>query len=237
MGLEDGINDAAGVKTTASLDLAFLMDCTSSMKPQITFCKNKVQDIVNSVRSNFPTAKIRVAFVGYRDFDIPGYPVMDFTPDAKGMADFIDGIPAVGGGDVAEDLAGGLKQLNELSWQQGGSAARMAVLFTDAPAHGTAYHNLTESNDFHMTIPEDQRLEPLMAKLSRRQVDFHMFHLTPHTSKMEGVMTTAYDTGLQRIGLNVIKNVSENPGAMLTELVKAATASLTVASLSLDNKK
>ena len=48
----------------------------------------------------------------------------------------------LGGGDVAEDLEGGMLQaLKELKW---GLDNKFIIIFTDAPAHGSDFHsNLT----------------------------------------------------------------------------------------------
>ncbi len=69
--------------------------------------------------------------------------------------------------------------------------------------------------------------------LSRKQIDFHLFHLDDSTTKMEGVLAEAYNkTGKARSPLVVHPDLSANPMAMVDQLVVAATNSLRVASLS-----
>jgi hypothetical protein len=63
------VSDArAAVEEAPSLDLAFVMDCSGSMSSYIEVCKSKVMDLVGGVKKQFPTASVRVAFVGYRDY-------------------------------------------------------------------------------------------------------------------------------------------------------------------------
>jgi hypothetical protein len=234
---EDEFNPqiSKGVKTlsvveTTTLDLAFLMDCTGSMGDHITFCKDKVEEIVLKVKEKFHGAIVRVAFVGYRDFDTPleNYPVLPFTEKPEELKSFLGTVEADGGDDAAEDLAAGLKSLNALEWKKGG--ARLAVLFTDAPAHGKDYHDFNtddEGWDNHSVIKPEQRLEPYMKQLSRRQIDFHMFHLDESTTKMEGVLSAAYhSTGLARSPFVLHPDLKADPVALVNKLVAAATASL-----------
>ena len=48
----------------ASLDILFIMDCTGSMGPWIKTCKNELNTIFTTIKSNFPKSTIRGAFVG-----------------------------------------------------------------------------------------------------------------------------------------------------------------------------
>lgn len=44
------------------------MDCTASMDKWIEACKNELKTIVDYILSEHEGTKIRIAFIGYRDF-------------------------------------------------------------------------------------------------------------------------------------------------------------------------
>jgi hypothetical protein len=77
---------------------------------------------------------------------------MDFTTDFKKAQDFISQVTAKGGGDVAEDVTGALKYvLTNAKFKP--EAQLVTLLITDAPTHGTQYHD-PEVSDNHKQIPE-----------------------------------------------------------------------------------
>ncbi|CAL8464954.1 g4489 [Coccomyxa elongata] len=53
------------------LDLCFLVDCTGSMDWCINMVKEKIEEIVEEVQGSYKDAIIRLAFVGYRDYEPP----------------------------------------------------------------------------------------------------------------------------------------------------------------------
>ena len=67
---------------------------------------------------------------------------MDFTTDFKKAQDFISQVTSKGGGDTAEDVTGALEYvLSKASFKK--EAQLVTLLITDAPAHGTQYHEAT----------------------------------------------------------------------------------------------
>mmetsp|Transcript_11396 Transcript_11396/g.12958 ORF Transcript_11396/g.12958 Transcript_11396/m.12958 type:complete len:108 (-) Transcript_11396:830-1153(-) len=50
------------------LDLALIMDLTSSMGPYIEISKDTLKKVIEDTMINYPDLEVRVAFVGYRDF-------------------------------------------------------------------------------------------------------------------------------------------------------------------------
>ena len=108
--------DPAPVKTVAadgaggSVDVLFVMDCTGSMHSWIQACKERVMSIALQIKrlisDNGQEARVRMAFVGYRDFhksgtsyDDPGIEVCCFTDDIEKLRSFVDGQRAHGGGE------------------------------------------------------------------------------------------------------------------------------------------
>jgi hypothetical protein len=94
------------------------------LQPSIEMVKSDARKLVTGVQDAFPECKIRVAFVGYRDYD-EETDVIDFTPDfATDVSSFVTKLASVrasGGGDVPEDVFTGLETAASLNWSaQGG---------------------------------------------------------------------------------------------------------------------
>lgn len=224
-----GGDGGAGLMSSISLDMAFLVDCTCSMQDHIEFCKTKIGEIVDGVGEMFPTVKVRVAFVGYRDFDDPYFPKIDFTTPAL-LAEYlkreVQASPSYGA-DLAEDLVGGLQKLFTLNWNSGGSVARMVVLFTDAPAHGLQYHSADISDKHSTTTDKEQLLEPYIVRLALQTIDLHMIHIEEETTIMEGIIREAYNTASSRIRTKFSVHPKDTePAEMVTRLVVAATTAV-----------
>ena len=119
------------------LDLAFAMDCTSSMGPYIESAKNNIRTIVNEIVSAEHT-DVRLALVEYRDHPPEDKTfvtqVHDFTANPDFMKRWLEDSCAKGGGDCPEALADALKDVLDLSWRD--SAVKICVLISDAPPHG-----------------------------------------------------------------------------------------------------
>jgi len=119
----------------------FMVDCTGSMGPWITSIKEKIYVLFQERRRRLPRgASLRVAFVGYTDFDMPEqqrFKVLDFTTcvsesilicdssltasfsisSADDFRLFLQGVQALGGGDEPEDIFGAFdKVFSLLSW-------------------------------------------------------------------------------------------------------------------------
>lgn len=61
------------------------------------------------------------------------------------MEEWLENINCTGGGDQAEDIRGAIKDMCKLEWER---KFRLAILITDAPCHGNAYHE-PEITDNH----------------------------------------------------------------------------------------
>jgi len=102
-------------KTTSSgklLEVGLLCDCTSSMWTWIDRAKKTLQEIITNVTSSTEGLKVRVCFIGYRDHcDVNNrFSIHNFTEDVAGIRDFIAKVQATGGGDLPEDVVGGIRK-------------------------------------------------------------------------------------------------------------------------------
>lgn len=95
------------------VQLAFLLDCTASMTPQINAVKDKIHELMHDFHNEFGAVikSFQIAFVGYRDFGDPAVMDPKFTTDVNAFRSVVDQTGPIGGGDPAEDVLGGLMQV------------------------------------------------------------------------------------------------------------------------------
>ena len=155
--LQAEISDASqrAVKVK-SVDACFLLDCTSSMQSQIEAAKRKIVEIKDRlVKCLGHGGNVRFAVVGYRDYtDSKQFEIMPLTEDAEQVASFLSRLKATGGGDICEDVIGGLGKVCQLDWQ---ARTRIIYLICDAPPHGTRFKPDCSVGSNHDDVPEDPK--------------------------------------------------------------------------------
>ena len=130
-----------------NIKLCFLIDCTFSMEPWIEMAKTQIRNIVSKTQREHPNTVFNVGFVGYRDFgDDRRFEVRQFTTNINQFLADIAYIHADGGGDSAEDVAGGLELVAGSDW--GNADIRSIVHIADAPAHGYMMHERSVSDRY-----------------------------------------------------------------------------------------
>jgi uncharacterized protein YdbL (DUF1318 family) len=129
---------------TALLDVVFVMDCTSSMKPLVDGTMQAIRGLVSKLSSDPDTnSAMNLGFWGYRDSapdqDFGGSPVKNFTPTLQPAGQFLQTLSGVevssnSAGDYAEDVFGGVKAaMTETKWRP--NSLRVVILVGDASAH------------------------------------------------------------------------------------------------------
>lgn len=143
-------------------DIVFLVDATGSMKPCIDALRdniNKFIDMMTTQEGNgSPLTDWRARVVGYRDYKADGatsYGWLNdnpFTRDVTMLRNQLAALTARGGGDAPESLLDAMMTVatagsidlqaagdeeNSNKWRPQGSAARIIIVFTDAPYHPT----------------------------------------------------------------------------------------------------
>lgn len=129
------------------IDLLFLMDVTGSMGSWLSQAQTKMKEIIAAQEGMMKGTKLRIAFIGYRDYcDQERHIKYDFVDpeDIQTLVTKIAPIAASGGGDTPEDIAGAYDLIRTLSWR---SKIKLIIHFADAPCHGTDYHNLGRGRD------------------------------------------------------------------------------------------
>eukprot|EP00929_Paragymnodinium_shiwhaense_P105675 TRINITY_DN70730_c0_g1_i1.p1 TRINITY_DN70730_c0_g1~~TRINITY_DN70730_c0_g1_i1.p1 ORF type:complete len:934 (+),score=154.36 TRINITY_DN70730_c0_g1_i1:71-2872(+) len=154
--LERATKRAVKVKT---LDVCFVFDVTGSMQHFIDMAAQKIEELCRTFTAFMGEASVpRIAFVGYRDYDDDKpVEVMPFTTDASTCTAFLQGLEADGGGDICEDVLGGIEAALNLEWQ---ASARVIFLLSQTPQHGLRFrkhfaHSIANKDAVHAAVKKE----------------------------------------------------------------------------------
>jgi len=173
--------------------ICFVVDCTGSMEPWIEQAKTRMTEITDSVSDEYPRARCKVGFVGYRDYgDREPSIVIPFQYPEDTMY-HIRRVRAEGGDDIAEDVAHGLHNALRMDWT--GAAVRMVVHIADAPAHGLMYHARLLSDRYPRGDPEGLQLDRIVEEMSSLQIDFTFVKINDSTDTMLEMFHNSYAHG------------------------------------------
>ena len=184
---------------TVTLDLLFIMDITESMQDLLDETRNSIKYILDKIKKDSPGIDVRFAYEGYRDFadlkEGQKYYTIDFETDMNVFKNKLDEITALGGGDDAEDVAGGLHAGLNMTWR---SNARYAILIADAPGHGSKYHEKHVEDDYPEGDPNGYVLEELMRDYAKKNINLCLTKIDDYTDKMFKAMKEAYNKESQK---------------------------------------
>ena len=170
-----------------NVDIAFMVDCTSSMGEYIKEAKENIREIVKYIKARQDNCEIRFAFVGYRDHnDGPRrIETLYFTKDVQEFENFVGKIRPIstGNSDYTEDVFGGLEAIINLNWSY---PNRIVFHIADAPQHGSRFHDLSRKNDNYYDVDEPRGLivEKLLLSMKRKNLNYYFGRITKHTDKM-----------------------------------------------------
>lgn len=176
---------------TMKISIAFLMDCTGSMERWIQAAKTQIQTIVDTTRAQHgDDIHMRVGFVGYRDYgEQERFLVQDFT-DVPTLLARIRDVHAEGGDDVAEDVAGGLHEIEQLSWDDDG--VKLMIHIADAPPHGLQFHARYVSDRYPAGDPSGRNPLDSISKLFQRGIDYTFIQINHSTDTMVEQFSNSY---------------------------------------------
>ena len=178
---------------TVTLDLLFIMDITESMQDLLDETRDSIKYILDKIKRDSPGIDVRFAYEGYRDFadlkEGQKYYTIDFETDLDLFKSKLDEITAIGGGDDAEDVAGGMNAGLNMNWR---SNARYAILIADAPGHGKQYHTEEVQDDYESGDPNGLVLEELMEKYVDNNINLCLTRIDEYTDIMFDRMIKAY---------------------------------------------
>ena len=118
--------------------------------------QKELKRVIETIKKNCPSTTIYLGFIGYKDFyDLElgdEYTDINLTRDYETVYEQIKDIEVDGGDDLPEDVAGAFQKALNKRW---GNGTKLAFLITDAPCHGTKYHDLDQNNKlFKDNYPE-----------------------------------------------------------------------------------
>ncbi|KND91556.1 Alpha-protein kinase 1 [Tolypocladium ophioglossoides CBS 100239] len=183
-------------KESCSTDLLFLIDTTYSMSSYIEAAKDQVRSIVKEIKDAFLNeSNVRIAVVGYKDHDDdPNIEFLDFTTSVTEVHIFLSTLSASGGGDIPEDVLGGIRKAINASWKQ---QTRCLVHIADAPPHGHTLHDYKEEDDsYYQTASEPHGLthENLLERLVELKVNYALLRINSSTDRMALKFSKVYST-------------------------------------------
>ena len=168
-----------------------------------------MEDIVTDTMERLgQDAHIRVAFVGYKDYDEENHPVVyPFTSDITSIKAFLCTLEAQGGGDVCEDILTGLQAALELEWR---STSKVLYLLSQTPNHGRRFHNSFHVSTSQTAIEAAVAAEEVPSELQGsvvQQVSSNSYDLHGEDPRQWEVMDAALaelqNKGIQMVCLKV----------------------------------
>lgn len=204
------ISSPFGNENKMILDILIILDTTNSMGKYLNKIKKEIKNIKKKIEENCPLAIIYMGFIGYKDFcDLEygdEYTDIDFTLNINDLYNQIKDLEVDGGGDIPEDLAGGIELALKKSW---GSGLKLAILITDAPCHGTEFHDLDQNkenykdnypNGFYKDDKGEEYEEfkrrdinSLVQELAKKEISFVCLDILKYTEKMFNIFKEIYE--------------------------------------------
>jgi len=157
-----GVVDFAGLGEQRPVDIAFVLDTTSSMGSYIEGIKRTIVTFAETLAGR--NRDYRLALVTFGDTVRESHP---FTTRVDEFVGWVSSQQAEGGGDTPENALGAVQHAAGLSFRPG--VQRLIILLTDAPAHhaGDAADEGTTFDDRALT------LEGTLALLRRHSLSVH----------------------------------------------------------------
>merc|ERR1719424_492744 len=168
------------------LNVCFVVDCTGSMSSHINAVKSQILRIVRELSLRLPSMQLHIAFVGYRDHgDSTRFELCPFTTAVDSFQEFVGTVGAWGcGGDVPEDVLGGLDQALGLEWGVGGAATRVLIHIGDAPCHGHQYQDPVMRDNYPDGDPAGLQPSEVLRRLQQKEVLYIFGRINSSTDTM-----------------------------------------------------
>ncbi|XP_022298722.2 uncharacterized protein LOC111107687 [Crassostrea virginica] len=186
------------------LDLAFAMDCTSSMRSYINSAKENIENIVQKI-STSGIGSIQFGLVEYRDHPPQDNSFVtrkhDFTSIVSTMKSWLTSCSAKGGGDTPEAVADALYDIFNMSWRS--DATKVCVLISDAPPHGL------EHGDNFPKCPAGHDPVCIVSEMAKKGIALYSVGCGLSGNVMDFYMAIAFKTGGQYVPLSNAKNLAD----------------------------
>ena len=187
-------------------DILIILDTTNSMGKYLKILQKKLDFIIEQIKQKCPLSIIYLGFIGYKDFsDLElgdDYTDLELTLNYNNIYNNIKDLEVDGGDDIPEDVAGAFEMALNKNW---GTGQKIAFLITDAPCHGTRYHDLDQKKQnyidkypkgFYEGDNEEFRrrdIDELVKDLAQKNISLICFDILKITEKMFDEFKTIYD--------------------------------------------
>ena len=139
---KDEARYADKVEKATFVDLVFVLDATGSMDNMFLSVKEKIREIIGDMQESFQ-GKFRLGLVAYRDVGDGEKRFVEhqLSGSISGLEKQLESIKCSGGGDICEDVIGGLAKASKFDFKAHvGGGVSMILLCGDAPCHGKRYY-------------------------------------------------------------------------------------------------
>ena len=168
IGLED-----SDLRPRQDFDIIYMIDATGSMGSYLQAAKDQCINISNELKTKFNNYDYQFGGIFYRDpidSNSDKNDMFDLNDDVPSLKSFISKMEAYGGGDLAEDWAGGYDlAVNKIKWRNG---LRLIIHICDADAHGRDY---STSGDNHPD--EGIKMPPLLQQCVDKNIKIIGFNI------------------------------------------------------------
>ena len=218
IGLED-----SDLRPRQDFDIIYMIDATGSMGSYLQAAKDQCINISNELKTKFNNYDYQFGGIFYRDpidSNSDKNDMFDLTDDVPSLKSFISKMEAYGGGDYAEDWAGGYDlAVNKIKWRYG---LRLIIHICDADAHGRDY---STSGDNHPD--EGIKMPPLLQQCVDKNIKIIGFNIKNKATTSFNQCKIKYEQyDVNKKGLYKIQNFNQTGDISNTfkELVVEAAA-------------
>ncbi|KAK9850465.1 hypothetical protein WJX84_007216 [Apatococcus fuscideae] len=233
--------------TSIQLHIVFALDCTGSMQPWITAARQQICGITGAIKPKVQKAvpevqlDLKFALVAFRDYEdvLPGSPShihsFGLTDQPDQLQEWLksDVCSPSGGGDLPEDVLGGLNEAIDLVKGSGDEAIiKFVVLIGDGPAHGPEC-NSGLPDRFPNGCPGQPSftVKQVMERMQHEHVDLLMTRIRPEaTDVMLAAFRSYYDVKDCRVKVTTVAFGSRADHACLEAMAQTAGGKFKAAS-------
>ncbi|RHZ61857.1 hypothetical protein Glove_345g11 [Diversispora epigaea] len=217
----------ANIERTMKVDLCYVLDCTGSMSSHIAAAKDCILQVMEYIKNTNPCIRVQVGFCGYRDHCdnlnkvAPRLQVFDFTSSHQEFRNNLATVPATGGGDLPEDVLGGLNAaITQMTWHDG---TRVILHIGDAPPHGRRFTNSTDSypDSYPDGDPNGLTAESVLKKMQSKEINYFFGKITQSTDTMVQIFRSIIGE------FPVFDLLGGDPIDLINKFVRATTLSIT----------
>ncbi|CAG8487208.1 24614_t:CDS:2, partial [Racocetra persica] len=217
----DQISTITNVENAMSVDLCFVLDCTLSMIGYIRAARKHILKVANYVNNNNSNIKFWIGFCGYRDHnDRNRLQIFDFTNSLEKFESYISNkVCAQGGGDIPEDVLGGLNAaITTMTWS---NATRILIHIGDAPPHGRRFSNI-RGDRYPNGDPNGLTAESVLKEMQSKNILYHFGKINNSTEIMLGIFREI----IGEFPVFDLKTTGMNPSTLVDKFCKATCSAI-----------